>query len=119
LGLSSGDADVLTAIRVADYDPVPSEIAQWLGLTGAGATGRLNSLERRGLLERLPHPTDGRSVTLHLTEAGLQLADAVIDAKNTTVVNAVSEQLGEGRAQQLVAELDALTAVAREAMDRR
>lgn len=34
----------------------------------------ISSLDRRGLIERRPHPRDGRAVGLHLTSAGLALA---------------------------------------------
>lgn len=40
----------------------------------ANVTRTLQSLERLGLLERRPHPTDGRASLLFLTEAGRTLA---------------------------------------------
>ncbi len=35
--------------------------------------GLVATLERRGLLERRPHPSDGRAVGLHLTDEGAEL----------------------------------------------
>ena len=35
--------------------------------------GKVNALQRRGLLLRRPHPDDGRAQALHLTDAGLEL----------------------------------------------
>lgn len=34
----------------------------------------ISALDRRGLIERRPHPRDGRAIGLHLTPAGLALA---------------------------------------------
>jgi len=36
--------------------------------------GLVATLERRGLIERHPHPSDGRAMGVHLTPAGAQLA---------------------------------------------
>lgn len=114
LGLTIGEADVLTVVHVSDHAPVPSEIADWLSLTGAGATGRLNTLERRGLLERLPNPTDGRSVTIHLTSEGARLAAAVIDAKDSAVMTSLVSRIGPDLAATLTQNLDLLSTTARE-----
>ncbi|MCP4964762.1 MAG: winged helix-turn-helix transcriptional regulator [bacterium] len=116
LGLSTGEADLLTVVRIADRVVVPGDVAAWLGLTGAGVTGRLNTLERRDLIERRPNPADGRSVTIHLTPAGERLADEVLTAKDSTVVNEIVESLGQDTAAQLVRHLDAITAAARAAL---
>ena len=117
LGLTLGEADVLTVVFVADYAVVPSEIADWLSLTRAGATGRLNTLERRGLIERTPHPSDRRSVTIALTTEGRALAEAVVDAKNATVLNNVVNRLGTTTAEALTSDLDNLTQIARSVVD--
>jgi DNA-binding MarR family transcriptional regulator len=43
-------------------------------------TGVLDRLERRGLVERRPHPADRRSIAVHLTAAGQATADEVAAA---------------------------------------
>ncbi|MFI8792464.1 MarR family winged helix-turn-helix transcriptional regulator [Streptomyces sp. NPDC055105] len=48
----------------------PSELASDLGLAPASVTGRLDGLERRGLVVRTPSRTDRRRVDVELTEAG-------------------------------------------------
>ena len=80
LDLNVGEADVLTVLGVAKQDVMPSDLSDWLSITGAGTTGRLNALERRGLIERRKNPNDGRSVTIHLTREGRRLAAKVLDA---------------------------------------
>jgi DNA-binding MarR family transcriptional regulator len=41
-------------------------------------TNRLDRLERKGLIERVPHPTDRRSTEVALTRRGFELADGVV-----------------------------------------
>ncbi|WP_405660315.1 MarR family winged helix-turn-helix transcriptional regulator [Streptomyces sp. RK9] len=48
----------------------PSELAADLDLAPASVTGRLDGLERRGLLRRTPSKKDRRRVDVELTESG-------------------------------------------------
>ncbi|MFJ9819193.1 MarR family winged helix-turn-helix transcriptional regulator [Streptomyces sp. NPDC101151] len=41
-----------------------------------GVTQLVTRLERDGLVERRPDPTDGRAVLVHITEAGLKVGQA-------------------------------------------
>ena len=41
-----------------------------LGLLPPNLVGMLNKLEKRELIERLPHPSDRRAMGLHMTQAG-------------------------------------------------
>ena len=117
LGLSLGEADVLTVIIVADHEPTPSEIADWLSLTGAGTTGRLKGLESEGLIERRPHPRDGRSVTVRLTDTGLHLARQVIEAKDSAILNHIVDSLGTSKADLLNDHLSEVIASSRAALE--
>jgi DNA-binding MarR family transcriptional regulator len=45
-----------------------------LNIMPPNLVGLVAALEKRGLLERRPHPSDGRAMGLHLTEAGQALA---------------------------------------------
>jgi DNA-binding MarR family transcriptional regulator len=53
-----------------DHRATPGEIAAWLRMSPSGITGRLDALERRGFIRRLPSPADRRKVIVELTEAG-------------------------------------------------
>ncbi|CAN7170724.1 MAG: MarR family transcriptional regulator [Acidovorax sp.] len=44
-----------------------------LGVLPPNLVGLIAALERRGLIERRPHPSDGRAMGLHLTPAGVEL----------------------------------------------
>lgn len=48
----------------------PSDLAEDLGISGAGMTGRLDALERAGWVQRRPSPEDRRRVDIEVTRAG-------------------------------------------------
>ena len=49
-------------------------------LSSAGVTSRIDRLERRGLVRRLPDPDDRRGVIVELTDKGLEVVDAAVAA---------------------------------------
>ncbi|MGH3210103.1 MAG: MarR family winged helix-turn-helix transcriptional regulator [Trebonia sp.] len=55
-----------------EHRATPSEIAAWQQMSPSGITGRLDALEKRGFVRRLPSPADRRKVIVELTEAGRQ-----------------------------------------------
>jgi len=54
--------------------------AEQAGIAKATLTGVVDTLERRGLVRRLPHPQDGRLVLLELTRRGHRLLRDVLPA---------------------------------------
>ncbi|MEU0493178.1 MarR family transcriptional regulator [Nocardiopsis sp. NPDC006139] len=79
-GLRGGEFDVLAALRRAGepYTLIPSELADTLMMTRAGMTGRIDRLERAGLVERRIDPADRRSFLVALTAEGLRAIDGVL-----------------------------------------
>lgn len=65
-----------------------------------GAT--IAALEERGLVERKPHPTDGRQVSIMLTAKGAAVRKSSKDAKLTWLAQAIA-QLDEKDRQTLFA----------------
>jgi len=49
------------------------QLCATLGILPPNLVGMVSALERRGLVLRRPHPTDGRAMGLHLTQAGQRL----------------------------------------------
>jgi DNA-binding MarR family transcriptional regulator len=62
-----------------DHRATPSEIAAWQQMSPSGITGRLDALEKRGFIRRLPSPTDRRKVIVELTEEGRQAWRSTFD----------------------------------------
>lgn len=53
-----------------EHRATPSEIAAGQQMSPSGITGRLDTLEKRGYIRRIPSPADRRKVIVELTEAG-------------------------------------------------
>lgn len=64
--------------------PMASAIAR-LQVHPTSVTNTVARLVRDGLLEREPHPADGRAALLVLTEAGRELVEEATEALNTQV----------------------------------
>jgi DNA-binding MarR family transcriptional regulator len=81
-GLGRGEVGALGALRIsgAPYRLSPTHLARGLMLSSAGVTSRIDKLERRGLVRRLPDPNDRRGVLIELTDEGAEVADAAVAA---------------------------------------
>ena len=53
-------------------------------------TSLVDTLERRGLVERHPHPTDRRKVLIHLTPDAQQIVDQQLPALHAVIAQAIS-----------------------------
>ena len=49
------------------------QLCHALGILPPNLVGMVNAMEKRGLVERRPHPRDGRAMGLHLTPSGQKL----------------------------------------------
>ena len=85
-GLSRGEVGMLSALRTAGppHRLSPTRLGQGLMLSSAGVTSRLDRLERRGFVERLPDPDDRRGVIVELTESGREVVDAAVEANTVS-----------------------------------
>ena len=81
-GIGRGEFDVLAALRRGGepYDLSPGQLATTLMLTSGGMTGRLDKLERAGLVERRADPTDRRALRAVLTARGRDVIDEAVVA---------------------------------------
>ena len=77
--VSPGEFGVLFNLRLAGppYKMTPTQLHNRLLLTSGGITGRIDRLERRGLVCRSPDPEDRRSILVELTESGLEHFEGV------------------------------------------
>jgi DNA-binding MarR family transcriptional regulator len=66
------DFSVLSLVR---HNPgiTSRQLCTTLGILPPNLVGMINMLEKRALVERMPHPRDGRAMGLHLTGAGEKL----------------------------------------------
>jgi DNA-binding MarR family transcriptional regulator len=81
-GLGEGEFDVLATLRRQGepYTLTPGELSERTMVTSGAVSKRLDRLEARGLVERRAASGDGRSRTVHLTDAGRDLIDEAMAA---------------------------------------
>jgi DNA-binding MarR family transcriptional regulator len=87
-------------------DPVtPTELAGWASAPATTVSSYVKRFEKRGHVERVPHPTDGRSYSIRLTDAGrvthhaaaerflpaVQAVDAVLGSTGAPVLQALQQ----------------------------
>ncbi|MFI6808371.1 MarR family winged helix-turn-helix transcriptional regulator [Streptomyces luteogriseus] len=101
-GISRGEFDVLATLRRSGepYTLSPRQLSATLMLTTGGMTGRLDKLERAGLLRRSPDPHDRRGLHVTLTDEGRSLVDEAVGAGLAVQTEALSA-LDAQRAGQL------------------
>lgn len=99
-GISVPQLVVLGAIDSVGERGVTA-VADWAGLAQPTVTRALTALERRGLVRRTPHASDGRATSLALTTPG----QAVLEDKRRNVVDRFAEvwnTLAEDQREQAV-----------------
>jgi DNA-binding MarR family transcriptional regulator len=77
LDISPAGGLVLGILADAGEPCPPNYISDRLIVSRATVTGVLDTLAKRGLVRREPHPTDRRMVLVHLTKAGIRMAEKV------------------------------------------
>lgn len=81
-GIGRGEFDVLATLRRAGapYCLSPTALFSSLMVTSGTMTHRMQGLEARAWIERLPDPKDARSKLVKLTSEGLALINRAVEA---------------------------------------
>ena len=93
--LSPSASQVLAVIDGAGEPLAGSDIARRLLVSTASMTSLVDTLERRGLVRRVPHDSDRRKVLVDITPEGTRMVDAilpVVHAASREVVAPLSER---------------------------
>lgn len=71
--------DVMATLRRigAPYELSAGQLVQQTMVTTGAMTNRIDRLAQRGFVERIASPSDRRSITVRLTQAGVDMVDAV------------------------------------------
>jgi DNA-binding MarR family transcriptional regulator len=79
--LEPGEFDVLAALRRArkPYTLSPSVLISQNLVTSGTMTNRIDRLESKGLVARLPDPSDGRGILVQLTQTGKSAVDRALE----------------------------------------
>jgi DNA-binding MarR family transcriptional regulator len=108
---------VLDTLAVADGPIRLTELTRTEQLSQPGLTQLIGRLERDGLVERRPDPTDRRAVLVSLTEAGRAVGDSR-HADRARHLGPLIRQLAPADRRALAAALPALARLARLAGNR-
>ncbi len=84
--------------RLAKHGPATTaELARAESMKPQSMGTTIAALEEMGMLERKPHPTDGRQVNIQLTPKGAALRKNLGDAKRTWLAQAIAQLDREDR----------------------
>ncbi|WP_439579919.1 MarR family winged helix-turn-helix transcriptional regulator [Elioraea sp.] len=106
LGLTNGQFSLLMSLTGPE-PPTMGRVASFLAMDRTTVTAALKPLERRGLVEVRPHPTDRRSRVLVLTRPGRALLTRAVPIWKETH-RALERLLPGGNADALRASLGTL-----------
>lgn len=99
--LSWTEASVMARLA-KDGPATAADLARAEGIKPQSMGATVAALEERGIVERKPHPTDGRQVNIQLTPHGVAMRKNAKDAKRTWLAQAIA-QLDEEERETLFA----------------
>jgi DNA-binding MarR family transcriptional regulator len=97
VGLQDFEYQTLHSLMIRDTPGTasPTDLADDLGVSGAGMTGRLDGLEKAGWVQRTPSPDDRRRVVVEITKSGAEIwrrAMAIRGSQEEEMVGVLSER---------------------------
>src|SRR3984885_9322727 len=95
-GLSLTEAAVMGRLA-RDGRATTADLARAEGMKPQSMGTTIAALEEMGMVERKPHPTDGRQVNIELTAKGAAVRKSARDAKQTWLAQAISQLDDEER----------------------
>lgn len=93
--LEGWEFDVLAALRRAHAPMTAGALAAATDVTSGTMTNRLDRLEQRGLVQRMPDAHDRRAVRVELTTIGQERVDRALDAllvSESTVLRSLTHE---------------------------
>jgi DNA-binding MarR family transcriptional regulator len=95
-GLTDGEWKALTHLQLdgPPHRKSVGKLAKWADLSSGAMTNRIDGLERRGLVKRVPDPDDRRGVLVELTDEGRRTWEESVSVqaeKESLIASALSE----------------------------
>jgi DNA-binding MarR family transcriptional regulator len=100
--LSASAKQALAVIEGAGEPLEPRVIAERLIITTGSVTSLLDTLERRGLIVRKPHPEDRRRLLINVTPAAVELLNTLLPSLHQRERSIVSAALSEAEQNRLL-----------------
>lgn len=111
--LSQGEKCILTHLAFQQDNVTPTELSRLFHVSTARVANALNSLEKKGCIERLRSNEDRRKVYVHIMEAGRETARYGRDRAIASLSELLSE-LGEEDAEAYVRIMKKFVRIVRE-----
>ena len=104
-GLQDFEYDTLHTLMIRETPghASPGQLAQDLGVSNAGVTGRLDGLEKKGWVKRMPGAEDRRRVDVEVTRAGAAIWRRAMALRGTA-----EDELGAALSRRELAALNRL-----------
>ena len=112
--LSVSEAHALTELQ-KDGGLTASDLAKRLRLEKSTVSRLIAQLEKRGWVERRPHPKDGRASALYLSQQGQHVAGQVVTARHDKLTR-LFDALPESERAAVIGALSTLTEALDEAV---
>ncbi len=111
-GIADLSASAFQALAILEgaQEPLAAHvIAERLLVSSASMTSLLDTLERRGLVDRHPHATDRRKVLISLTDEAREIVDQMLPVVHAAATEALAD-LAEADREQLITSLTTIRA---------
>lgn len=103
--LSPSARQILATIEGAGQPLEPSVIAERLLVTTGSMTSLLDTLEKRGLIRRQPHPQDRRKLLIDITPAAQEIVDELLPSLHLRERDVMSAALTPNEQRSLLRSL--------------
>ncbi len=100
--LSPGARQILAVVEGANEPLEPTVIAERVLVTTGTMTSLLDTLEKRDLIRRLPHPNDRRKRLIDITPAAQSIVDSLLPSLHARERDVMSAALSANEQRQLL-----------------
>jgi DNA-binding MarR family transcriptional regulator len=101
-GLAPSARQILAVVEGAGEPLEPSVIAERVLITTASMTSVLDTLERRGLVRRMPHPDDRRKLLVAITPDAVAILDELLPSFHARERDVISAALSTSEQRALL-----------------
>jgi DNA-binding MarR family transcriptional regulator len=101
-GLSATGKQALAVLEGARQPLEPGVIAERLIITSGSTTSILDTLERAGLVQRMPHPDDRRKLLVEVTDEGVAIVDELLPSLHQRERTIMDDALGPAEQRTLL-----------------
>ena len=100
--LSPSARQVLAVVEGARQPLEPSVIAERVLITTGSMTSMLDTLEKRGLIQRMPHPDDRRKLFVDITPDAQAIVDELLPSLHARERDVISGALSSSEQRELL-----------------